>query len=53
MLLRARVGRDRLVKKQVPEEGRCLEVPEMDNEEIDPLLGDHGSADVALRMTIS
>ena len=51
--LRARAVRDQLAKKRVPEEGLRLEVPEMDDEEIDHPLGDRGSTDVALRMTIS
>ena len=41
------------MKKQEPEEGRHLEVPETDDEPLDPLLEDHRSADVVLKMTIS
>ena len=50
--LRARVRRGWLAKKQDPEEGCHLEVPKTNDEPLDSPLEDHGSADVALKMTI-
>ena len=51
--LRARVRRGRLAKRQGPEEGHYLRVPETDNEPLDPPPEVHGSAAVGLQTMIS